>query len=36
MHTDISGTAMILEAKLSLYDITKSINSQTNNKSSMA
>ena len=35
MHTDISRTAMIFEAKISLYEITKSINSETNNKSSM-
>ena len=35
MHTDISRTAMIFEAKISLHEVTKSINSQTNNKSSM-
>ena len=35
MHTDISRTAMIFEAKTSLYEVTKSINSETNNKSSM-
>ena len=36
MHTDISKTVMIFEAKISLHEVTKSINSQTNNKSSMA
>ena len=36
MHTDISITAMIFEAKISLHEVTKSINPQTNNKSSMA
>ena len=36
MHTDISKTAMIFEAKISLHEVTKSINSQTNNISSMA
>ena len=35
MHTDISRTAMIFEAKISLHEVTKSINSQTNNKSPM-
>ena len=35
MHTDISRTAMIFEAKISLHEVTKSINPQTNNKSSM-
>ena len=35
MHTDISRTAMIFEAKISLYEVTKSINSETNNKSLM-
>ena len=35
MHTDISRTAMIFEAKISLYEVTKSINSETNNKPSM-
>ena len=34
MHTDISRTAMIFEAKISLHEVTKSINSQTINKSS--
>ena len=34
MHTDISRTAMIFEAKIPLHEVTKSINSQTNNKSS--
>ena len=36
MHTDISITAIIFEPKRSLHEVTKSINSQTNNKSSMA
>ena len=36
MHTDISRTAMISEAEISLHEVTKFINSQTNNKSSMA
>ena len=36
MHTGISGTAMIFETEISLHEVTKSINSQTNNKSSMA
>ena len=36
MHTDVSRTAMIFEAKTSLHEVTKSINPQTNNKSSMA
>ena len=36
MHTDISRTAMLFEAKISLHEITKSINSQTNNKSPLA
>ena len=36
MHTDISRTAMVFEAKIFLYEVTKSISSQTNNKSSMA
>ena len=31
MHTDISRTAMIFEAKTSLYEVTKSINSETIN-----
>ena len=31
MHTDISGTAMTFEAKISLYEATKSINSETIN-----
>ena len=35
MHTDISRTAMFFEAQISLYAVTKSINSETNNKSSM-
>ena len=35
MHTDISRTAMVFEAKISLHEVTKFINSQTNNKSSM-
>ena len=36
MHTDIWRTAMIFEAKIYLHEVTKFINSQTNNKSSMA
>ena len=36
MHTDISRTALIFEAKKSSHEVTKSINSQTNNKSSIA
>ena len=36
MHTDITRTAKIFETKISLHKITKSINSQTNNESSMA
>ena len=36
MHTKISRTAMIFETKISIYEVTKSINSQTNNKFSMA
>ena len=36
MHTDISRTALIFEAKTSSHEVTKSINSQTSNKSSMA
>ena len=36
MHTDVSRTEMIFEAKTSLHEVTKSINPQTNNKSSMA
>ena len=36
MHTDISRTAMIFETEISLHEVTKSINSQANNKSSMA
>ena len=35
MHTDISRTAMVFEAKISLHEVTKFINSQTNNKSPM-
>ena len=33
MRTNISRTAMIFETKISLHEITKSINSQTNKKS---
>ena len=36
MHTYISRTAMIFEGKMSLHEVKKSINSQTNSKSSMA
>ena len=36
MRKDISRTSMIFKAKISLYEVTKSINSQANNKSSMA
>ena len=36
MHTNISRTAMIFETKISIYEVAKSINSQTNNKFSMA
>ena len=36
MHADISRTAIIFEPKISLHEVTKSINSQTNNKFSMA
>ena len=36
MHTDISRTGMIFEAKISLHEVPKSINFQTNDKSSMA
>ena len=36
MHANISKTAMSFEAKISLHEVTKSINSQKNNKSSMA
>ena len=36
MHTNISRTAMIFETKISIYEVTKSINSQTNNNFSMA
>ena len=32
MNTNISRTAMILEATISLHEVKKSINSQTNNK----
>ena len=35
MYTDITRTAMIFETKISLYEVTKSINSETNNKPSM-
>ena len=35
MHTDISKTVIIFEPKISLHEVTKSINSQTN-KSSIA
>ena len=35
MHIDISRTAVFFEAKISLHEVTKSINSQENNKSSM-
>ena len=34
MHTNISRMAMIFETEISLHEVTKSINSQTNNKSS--
>ena len=34
MHTNILRTAMIFETEISLHEVTKSINSQTNNKSS--
>ena len=36
MHIDISRTAMIFDTKISLHEVTESINSQTNNKSSIA
>ena len=36
VSTNISRTAMISETEISLHEATKSINSQTNNKSSMA
>ena len=36
MHTDISRTGTIFEAKISFHEVTKSINSETNSKSSMA
>ena len=36
MHTDVSRTAMISETEISLHEVTKSINSETNNKSAMA
>ena len=36
MHAYISRTAMIFDAKISLNEATKSINSQTNIKSSLA
>ena len=36
MHTDISRTAMIFETEISLHEVTKPINFQINNKSSMA
>ena len=35
MHTDISKTAVIFEVKIYLLQVTKSINSQIKNKSSM-
>ena len=36
MYTDISKkTVMIFEAKISLHEVTKSVNSLTNNKSPM-
>ena len=35
MHTNISRTAMIFNTEISLHEVTKSINSQTINKSSM-
>ena len=35
MHTDISRTAMIFETEISLHELAKPINSQTNDKSSM-
>ena len=36
MHTDVSRAAMIFETEIFLHEVTKSINSQANNKSSMA
>ena len=36
MHTDMLRTAMIFYAKISLYEVARLINSQTNNKFSMA
>ena len=35
MHTNISRTAVIFETEISLHGVSKSINCQTNNKSSM-
>ena len=35
-NADISRTAMVFENEISLHEVTKSINSQTNNESSMA
>ena len=32
----MSSTTMIFEAKISLHEVTKSINSETNNKYSIA
>ena len=36
VSTNIRRTAMIFETEISLHEFTKSLNSQTNNKSSMA
>ena len=36
MHTDILRTAVIFDAKISLHEVTRLINSQANNKFSMA
>ena len=36
MHTDISRTANIYDTDVSLQEVTKPINSQTNNKFAMA
>ena len=35
MHTNIARTAMIFDTEISLHEVTKSINFQTINKSSM-
>ena len=36
MHANISRTSMIFDTEIFLHEVAKSINSQTNNKSSIA